>query len=145
MPTRETGLPAAQVEKEDNWDRVREDYIRISRMPYFPDASFRKVRKGEIIDEDKSVRWNREEAARLNEAYTKEVKRLNRERSLDYSKVINRIIRLIAEDADITEEKAEILWDFIYVRHHSYGEMFDVMDDYIELASEMAKPSTATT
>ena len=45
------------------------EYTEFSCKPKNP-----KYKVGTIIDEDKSVRWNREEIERLNDIHTEEVK-----------------------------------------------------------------------
>jgi len=34
---------------------------------------------------------------------------------------------------NIDEAKAGVLWNFVYTKHHDSGEVFRVMDEYIEL------------
>ena len=103
-----------------------------------PSDDFPKTKVGDVIDEEKSVRWNREEVERLRLAYDEEVKRLNREKNAAIVAITDRAIKLIAYEADISEEKAKLLWDFVYERGHAYGEMFNMLADYIELAEKLS-------
>ena len=73
-----------------------------------PGPEFKKIPVGTVIDEEKSVRWNREEVERIREEYTEEVKRLNRERNKKYNEVVIRIIALISKETGLSEEK---IWD----------------------------------
>ena len=80
-------------------------------MPCKPSENFRKVKTGDIIDEEKSVRWNREEVERLKEAYGEEVKRLNREKNALVTSATDRAIRLIAEETGLCEKKARLIFE----------------------------------
>lgn len=118
----------------DTWYDIESAYKTACRMSWKPDITkFPIVRDGDVIDEEKSVRWNREEVIRLRAAYGEEVKRLNRERNAAIAKVTNRAIRMIAEELCVSEDKAKILWSFVYDKYHAYGEMFDYIDEYIDL------------
>ena len=123
---------------KDSWEQVEKDYIAAQNMSCKPGENFRKVKTGDVIDEERSVRWNREEVERLKEAYAEEVKRLNREKNKNVNKVTDRIISLIAKDASISKEKACVLWNFVFERHHAYGDIFSVLQDYIDLADALA-------
>ena len=121
----------------DTWETVEACYHDACMMSCKPDASFRKVKTGDVIDEEKSVRWNREEVERLKIAYDEEVKRLNRNKNNAIQDATHKAIMLIADEADLSEDKAQILWDFVYERYHAYGEMFQHIDEYIDLINQM--------
>ena len=126
------------VVEKDNWDKISSDYKKACMMSCRPGDGFQNVKVGTVIDEEKSVRWNREEVDRLRLAYDEEVKRLNREKNAAIVAVTDRAVKLIAYEADISEEKARLVWDFVYERGHAYGEMFNMLDDYIELAEKLS-------
>ena len=127
-----------KVVEKDNWDKISNDYDKACMMSCRPGDDFRKVKVGDVIDEEKSVRWNREEVERLRLAYDEEVKRLNCEKNAAIVAVTDRAVKLIAYEADISEEKARLVWDFVYKRGHAYGEMFNMLDDYIGLAEKLS-------
>lgn len=134
---KETGIP---MPDKDNWMKIEHDYHLVCEMSTVPDASFKRVKTGDIIDEEKSVRWNREEVWHLKSVYTEEIRRLRKEKALAYAKVVDRAVRLISNEAGISEEKARFLWDFVDERYHSsYRDMFMEMGDYILLAKELVK------
>ena len=121
-----------ELAKQDNLQKVSQDYSRACGMSCTPGPRFRKVKKGEILDEEKSVRWNREESERLNNEYLEEVKRLNREKNAAITSATNRAIHLIAAETGLSEEKAKIFWDFVYDKHHScIDDLFNAVDEYI--------------
>lgn len=121
----------------DSWEEIEADYRVACSLSCKPDDSFQKVKTGDIIDEDKSVRWNREEVERLKEAYEEEVKRLKRKQNGAITDATMRAVRLISQEAGVSEEKARILWDFVYEKYHSYGDMFQYIDEYIDLVNQM--------
>lgn len=127
----------AIVIPEESWDKIEAAYREACMMSCKPDESFRKVKIGDVIDEEKSVRWNREEVERLKTAYDEEVKRLNRAKNGAVQDATQRAVMLIAEELDVSEDKARILWDFVYDKYHAYGEMFQHIDEYIDLISSV--------
>ena len=121
----------------DSWEEIEADYRTACSLSCKPDDSFQKVKTGDIIDEDKSVRWNREEVERLKEAYDEEVKRLKCKKNGAITDATMRAVRLISQEVEVSEEKARILWDFVYEKYHAYGEMFQHIDEYIDLVNQM--------
>lgn len=99
-------------------------------------------KKNEVLDENKSVKWNREEVERRREAYFEEVKRLNRERNKAISDVESDICQKIMrelnhpkqKDRHITEKGATAMYYLAYERGHAYGflsvynELSELMD-----------------
>lgn len=60
------------MEFEKSYEEIVKDYEQEYRESY---PSFRRIPSGTVLDEDKSVRWNREEVERRNaEAKEKEAK-----------------------------------------------------------------------
>ena len=112
----------------------------VNHLSCKPGPEFKKVPVGTVIDEEKSVRWNREEVERMREEYTEEVTRLNRERNKKYSEVVDRVIKLISEETGLSDDKARILWEFTYGHHHSYGDtMFQYLEEYCDLLNDLKK------
>ena len=56
----------------DCWEDIKEGYEKACGMPVYPQEDL--IKEGTVIDENKSVRWNREEVARLRDAYSKKRK-----------------------------------------------------------------------
>lgn len=110
----------------------------VNHLSCKPGPEFKKVAVGTILDEDKSVRWNREEVERIREEYTEEVKRLNRERNKKYTEVIEQIVEFISEETGLSNEKAKILWEFTYGHHHAYGDtLFNYLEEYCDLYNDL--------
>ena len=107
-----------------------------------PDSEkFPKVKPGDILDEEKSVRWNREEVERLRNARSEEVKRLNREKAEINKLYTDGLIKRLAKENHITIDEAKIIWGKAYDMEHSSGvhacisEFVDLADMYAELKS----------
>lgn len=79
-----------KVVKIDELIYLSNQYTDFSCKP-----SYKKYKEGTIFDEEKSVRWNREEVDRKNNLRQEEVKRLNREKNQMYEKLVNLIYQYI--------------------------------------------------
>ena len=76
---------------------------------------------GDILDEDKSVKWNREEVARQRQAYLDRVDELNRCKNAICNAVDGRIVILLAKEYGFSKEESRKIWDFAYGQEHSGG------------------------
>lgn len=97
------------------------------------EKEFPKYNRGDIIDEDKSVKWNREEIERRINVRAEEVKRLQKlGNKLDnlYEKTI---IKALANKYKISVKEAGIIWRKAYEDSHSFGVKY-VYDTFVELA-----------
>ena len=106
-----------------------------------PDRSkFPRYRESAVIDENKSVKWNREEIIKRNEAFQKEVSRLQTIRSKEINKVISEICLDIVSQLDnrITLEQAKLIYDTAWAKGYSQGVncVFNEIDEYIEFVSK---------
>ena len=95
----------------------------------------RKYKIGEVIDEDKSVRWNREEVERRNKLHEEEVKRLNTEKNLLHVKWVEAVYAYIMQETGVKEKKAKDIYNYLYTHYHAYGmsEMLNHLDDLLWL------------
>lgn len=85
-----------------------------------------------IEDEDKSIRWNREEKERLEREYEKAKEYYN----IDQSKLDNQLrsdmIEALQEEYHVNEKQAEIIYGYAYSEKHS------CMTDVFWFAGELA-------
>lgn len=102
-------------------DDYPEDFSYANRKPFPDPFKFPKYKENDVIDEEQSVRWNREEIARRMQAYQDEVNRLDEIRKERIHKVNQDVIDSIAlefishkivQDKEKAYKKAEQL--FIY-------------------------------
>lgn len=130
------------MNNEISFDQLIEEAAKIADMTYTPDKEkFPKYGKGQIIDEEKSVRWNREEVIKRNEAFDKERHRLiseksNAERSLD-----DKIKAYIAQEIPISLDKVSIIFKRLYEDHHAYGyrEILEFVYEEIDYVQSILK------
>ena len=62
--------------------------------------STKRLNENHVIDEEKSVRWNREQVKKHNDALEKEVKELNRKKNAQREKVVLMYQYLIHEELE---------------------------------------------
>ena len=113
---------------------IKHDLEVMANMSCKP--SWKKPKTDDVIDEDKSVKWNREEVIRLQNAYEDEVKKLNtakNKRRDDIYKELYKVIRY--EIKGITINDAQQIFQYAYNEWHSYGynEVFNKLDELIDL------------
>lgn len=106
------------------------EYINFSCKP-----KNRKYKVGEIIDEDKTVRWNREEVERRNKSHEEEVKELNRKKNEMLFRWVDAVKLYIIEETKVKKDKADEIYNYLYEKYHSYGllEVLANMDELLDL------------
>ena len=95
----------------------------------------KKYKNGTVLDEDKSVKWNREEVVKRNLLYDDEVKRLNRKKNRMYTELVNLIQKYIIQETNVSDKTSTKIWNYLYEEYHSYGltECINHLDDLLEL------------
>ena len=123
------------IEKLTDVDIILELWNKFStNFTWHPDEKeFPIYGRDSIIDENKSVKWNREEVSRCRAAREAEEERLwvlfNELDSL-YEKTL---MKALAKKYEISTEEASIIWTRAYADDHSFG-LSDVYDKFDELA-----------
>lgn len=127
----------------DEWMLIQAEYESMERMSCVP-ANIHKVRADHVFDEDKSVKWNREQVEDNNRRYLEEVKRLNTEKNRRRDELHERIYKAIQDEVGygLSRRKATLLWNRAYEDGHSYGirEVVSNLDELMELAIQLLKP-----
>ncbi len=120
-----------------NWKEAREKLNEAWNLSAIP--SFKKLEIGTIIDEDKSVKWNREEVERINKDYDEEVTRLRNQKQSAINEVEKQIYEFIAECTGLPVEKAPKVWSMVYADHHSGGlyEIFGALEEMCDFLYEL--------
>lgn len=88
---------------------------------------------GTIIDEEKSVKWNREEVDRQRTAFETRVEDLNKYKNLIDVNFKEQLNRLLAKDSHITIAESKKLFDFVYKTDYTKG-IRVVVNTYKDLA-----------
>lgn len=96
---------------------------------------------GDILDEDKSVKWNREEVARQRQAYLDRVAELNRCKNAISNVFDGRIVILLAKDYGFSKEESRKIWNFAYEQEHSGGtsSVVNAYTDFADVYAELLK------
>lgn len=112
---------------------IRRDFHNNVYAPKKTMPSVKKVKEGFIFDEEKSVKWNREEVERINKQYEEESKAITREWAEKSKQLRDDVVAYIMGTCgSITPKVAEIIEAFVYAEKHSY------MDDYFNWIDDIA-------
>ena len=123
--------------KNITYDRLKDAYNAYANFSSTPGKDFRTYREGYIFDEDKSVKWNREEVVRRNEAYKNERHRLMEERENLRKTFEDYALDYIIENSKITNrQKAMKLWEYISNKYDSFKRV-DELDDLLDILEEV--------
>ena len=113
-------------------NELKEDFLFALSMPSAPDSH--KVKLDHVFDEDKSVRWNREEAIRVNNEYDAKCKILREKKTEAMVQVTDCIEHHISIYVGCSLQRASLIWNFVYDQYHSnVDELFDKLEDFEEL------------
>ena len=119
------------------WDDIAAQYYFYTNMSCKP-IGIGKVREGHIFDEDKSVKWNREEVERHNAEYQRRVAELNTERNKKFEEVVGLVVEKIQDEVghNLSKKKGRAIWDYAYSSSKSYGfdSVLATLEELISLA-----------
>ena len=106
----------------DVWTDIGQKYEAMVNMGCKP-YGFKRVPLNFVFDEDKSVKWNKEQAQKNNDDYDNEVKRLKQEKIKRRDEIYAEIYKTIQEEVGfgISEKKAAKIWEYAYDKGHSAG------------------------
>lgn len=107
------------------------------------EKEFPKYNSGDVIDENKSVKWNREEIEKRMDARTKEKKRLRTLYNEVNNLYENTMIKALAKEYKIRKEEANIIWEKAYEDNHPFG-MTSVYNEFCELTEMYEELRKAT-
>lgn len=122
----------------DDIMRARED-VDFQHDFYWNKRKMKKFSANHIFDEEKSVRWNKEEVIRRNLKIEEDIKKA----SDDYSKAENEFFDMVMENAMLnygfTRPMVEKVWGKAYEDSHSSGYRSVVVsfENYLDFIHEM--------
>lgn len=100
------------TKKQKNWQELISDMQRVDAMSCKP--AFARFPNNFITDENKSVKWNREQVVKNHNTYDKEVARLNTEKNKERDKVMQDVyLKIQQELPGLTLKKAKVLFEKI--------------------------------
>ena len=115
-----------------SYEEIREDFITLAHMSCKP--TLVKPRANDVIDEEKSVRWNREEVERRILAYEEEVKELNRKKNAYRDELVNEVCKTIKNDIKgISINDARRIWEYAKANNDDWIGTFADIEDLVEL------------
>ena len=104
------------------WEDLGKKMEQVWNMSCKPGPEFKRYKHGSIIDEEQSVRWNREQVEFYNNQYQEEVKQLNllkNKRRDDVEKEI--YSKIISEIPGLSQDAASLIWNYAYEKGRAYG------------------------
>lgn len=113
---------------------IWKDLEATEQMSCKPD--WKRPHTGDVLDEEQSVRWNREEIAKMQKAYDEEVKALNTKKNKTRDALYGEIYQVIRQEVGgITLEDAKKIFWFAYEEKHAcgYGDVFIFLDELTDL------------
>jgi hypothetical protein len=122
-----------------DWKEIRHSWSKMMDMSCKPINP--KLKEGTVIDENKTVKWNKEEVNRINALREEEIKKLNTAKNLERDKLEDEIVKKLAEEGNISYAKAKKIYGYAYSQDHSWGlsavldTAHELMDFFLEVSS----------
>ena len=112
-------------------DYVETAFESAMKSPMIPDeVDFPRFKSGHVFDEEKSVRWNREEVERLNELYDKEKDRLKKAANKKFEEAKSLAKSFIQFHTECNENQASVIFSYVYEHYHSIlSDFFEKLDE----------------
>lgn len=127
------------MKKIKTWEEIENDFKRMNVMSCKP--NFKKLPKGYIIDENQSVKWNRDQVELNNQNYLKAVAELNTKKNKARDDVLYDIYIKIQDEIGhgISLNSAIKIWDYAYDQGHGCGipDIMIYLNDLIDLVSDI--------
>lgn len=100
----------------------------------------KKLPEGTVIDEDKSVRWNREQVIEHNNRVIAECKRRDLDQIAMSNKLKNDCIQSLRSTFGLSDKEAIKVYNFCYEKwHYNMNEFFDWLWDIGEFIQDIRK------
>lgn len=99
-----------------------------------------KFKETQVFDEDRSVKWNREESIRKNKEIDEAYESYRNDEADLWDKFKTDIVQGIMDDYDLSKEKANLIYGYAYREWHScVNDMFCNLDELCELIEKVLK------
>lgn len=107
--------------KLKEWSEIQADFERMESMSCKPEG--RKYPANYIFNEEKSVKWNREEVERINWEREEKVKKLQRAKNKARNEIMEDIYFAIQQEVGgrIGRDDAMKIWAYAYEHGHACG------------------------
>ena len=124
-----TGINDKELSYQDIYDALEEGYYN----PKAQKPKFERYADNYVFDENMSVKWNREEAARRNKAYKDALNAYYAIQNENDKKFQEDLILAIMNDTNFPRAKAEMIYSKAYDTGHSGG-YYEVVNHAAEIA-----------
>lgn len=105
-----------------------------NKIPY-PRKS--KLKEDHVFDENKSVKWNREEVVRYNKSVDEERIKYREETNRLSAKLHDDIINALVNEYNFTKNQANKIYDYAYMHWHScMSDFLNNLEELCELIDE---------
>ena len=139
-----------QINKEKNLEKLVNDYeVFYMHFSCRPDREeYPYPKKDTVIDENQSVKWNREEVNRQRATFEKRVEDLNKWKNKLNNQYEHRIITLLGKENSISYDESSLIWSYAYMDGHSSGvrnvisiycDLIDLYDDLLRIRENNKK------
>ncbi|MED0951494.1 hypothetical protein P4T70_25900 [Bacillus mobilis] len=119
-------------------DEISNAFVNKFYEPLQEYPSHRKFSEKHVFDEEKSVKWNREEVERQNEQLKQRKTEWNSEKGRLNAKLQNDCIQILKEDYNMNEAQAEKLYGYVYQEKHSYmNDFFIHLEEFAKVTKEI--------
>ena len=116
---------------------IRDDLRFATNISIVPNKTyFEKPAIGTVIDEEESVRWNREQVERLRTEYDEEAARLKKVKTDTINWTYEEIYAYITQETGIERDKAIRLWSFVNNFHGGY-DLLEFLEEQIMLYNDL--------
>ena len=106
-------------------------------MEYPSRLNFPHFANSHIFDEDKSVKWNKEEVERRNAERQKALKEYQEESSRQHQRLHEDLTQAIMYDHNLTREQADVVYGYCYARYHStFSDVINNIGEIVELCEK---------
>lgn len=118
------------------WEEVERKYKNACEMSCKPD--FKRMHKDYITDDEKSVKWNREQVEENHKQYDEAVKELNTKKNKCCNEALKDIYAKIQEDVghNLSEKAAERIW---YDADYDFGHLQNQCDLISDILDDMER------
>ena len=129
----ETDRMIALSEFQDRWNRME----KRSCVP-----AFKKVPKDYVFDEEKSVKWNKEQVEKHNTNYDEAVKRLNTQKNKERDAILEDIYSFIQNEIghNLSKEKAVAVFNFVKTYSDNEKQRISMLLEAISLIDKVMTP-----
>ena len=124
-----------------DFDNVKREFDTALSLPAFLDKNkYPKYEEGHVFDEEKSVKWNREEVQRLNALRESKESNLQKARNNKFIDAVDLAKAYIRQEVFCNEKQADIIWNFINEEYHyNMAVLYDALENLTDLFKDFVQ------